>query len=143
LTTIIPMPVTPAGAITLPISSSTSMITGDGTTGDIMVFGEILFGAMADGTMADFITRGDGTDGTTGDGVVLAGTTGAGVVLVGITGDGVVPMPGIMDGDGTTGDGITGDGVVTLIEPMALTIHDGAIITGIHWPPIRCGADPT
>jgi len=46
-----------------------------------------------------------------------------------------------MDGDGTTGDGITGDGVVTRTEPMALIIHDGAIITGIHWPPIRCVAE--
>jgi hypothetical protein len=139
LTTTIPIPVTPAGGITPRISLSTSMITGDGTTGDITVFGEILFGAIADGTMADFITLGDGTIG--------AGTP---------TGVGVVPMHGIMDGDGTIGAGTpTGDGVailitvatmvavITLMESTAITIRDGAITTGIHWPPLRCGADPT
>ena len=116
------------------------MTTGVLTTGA----GPILIGVTAAGAGVALagIIHGDGTvgtDGTTGAGVALVGTTGAGVALAGITGAGAVPLPGTMDGDGTTmvGEVImetlimdsTDMDVVTIIT--VTTIPEGAIITEI------------
>lgn len=90
--------------------------------------------------MADFTTHGDLTDGIgvgilDGDGTLA----GAGVALAGITGVGAEPMPGIMDGAGTT---MAGEAIMAIhttaitdmdvvIHTTATTIHEGAITTEI------------
>jgi hypothetical protein len=111
------------------------------TTGVLTIgAGPILIGVTVTGTTAAYTIHGDGTDGTAGATEALVGTTGAGVVLVGITGVGAEPLPGIMDGAGTTmvGEAImaihitaTTDMDVVIIT-TATTIPEGAITTEIH-----------